>query len=159
MELYQMLQEFREESFEWIESMESSLLLLEKTKDSSAVIKEILRDIQALKSSVGLFALDDAFVMLRELENMVVRVSNGDFSFDENLITLLLSCCSHLRILIGETDSEWKGRDHVQIKNNETKLMSGIERYSAVPISSNHFRMHVPGMSESSHLQQQLLGF
>jgi len=152
MELYQMLPEFREESFEWIESMECSVLLLEKTQDSSTVIKELLGSIQSLKSSVGLFDLDDAFIMLGALENMMVRITDGDLSLDENIITLLLSCCSHMRILIGETDSDWRGRENLQIKNNEAALMSELEQYFGLPISSNNFIIQVPTMSAGNIL-------
>lgn len=131
MELYQMLPDFRIDSFEWIDSMEGYLLHLEDTPGCCAAINDLLRATRALKGSAGLFGLDSVVILARAMENVLVRVYEGEVPSDERLITLLLSCCSHMRTLIRQTSPDLAGRPYLKIKTTEAELLGQLEEYWA----------------------------
>ena len=108
MELYQMLPDFRIKSFECIDSMEGYLLHLEDTPGCRAAINDLFHAIYPLKESSALFGLDSVVALARAMENVLVRVGKGEMPSDESLITLLLSCCSHMRTLIRQTSTDLK---------------------------------------------------
>jgi two-component system chemotaxis sensor kinase CheA len=125
MELHQMLHDFRMESFEWIESMEGSLLHLKHTPGCRAAINDLFRAIHTLKESAGLFGLNEVIDLAHAMENVLARVCEGELSSDEPLVALLLSCCDHMRTLIGQTSSDWTGK----IETTEDELLGQLERY------------------------------
>ena len=129
MELYQMLPDFRRESFAWIDSMEGCLLHLEDTPGCCAAINDLLRVIHTLKESAGLFGLDGVVVLAGAMENVLFRVCEGEVASDEPLITLLLSCCSRMRMLIGQTGSDATGRPHLKIETTEVELLGQLDEY------------------------------
>lgn len=129
MELHQMLPDFRMESFESIESMVDSLRHLEDTPGCCAAINDLFRAINTLKESAGLFGLDSVVVLTRAMESVLARVCKGEVPSDEPLITLLLSCCAHMRTLIGQTSSDWTGRPHWKVETTEDELLGQLEGY------------------------------
>lgn len=129
MELHQMLPDFCMESLEWIESMEGALLHLEDTPGCCAAINDLLRTTHTLKEAVGLFGLDGVVVLARSMEDVLVRMCEGEVPSDEPLITLLLSCCEHIRALIGQTSPDWIGRPHQKIETTEDELLGQLEGY------------------------------
>jgi two-component system chemotaxis sensor kinase CheA len=124
MELHQLLTDFRMESFELIESMEESLLHLEGTPGYRAAINELFRAISRLKESASLFGLDRVIVLACAMEVVLVRVDRNELPSNEILITLLLSCCTHMRTLIGQTSATWMGKVYLKCETKEDELLS-----------------------------------
>jgi two-component system chemotaxis sensor kinase CheA len=132
MELHQLLPDFRTESFKWIESMEGSLLHLEDTPSCYAAINNLFGTIHTLKESAGLFGLNEIVVLVGAMENVLVRVCEGEVPSNEHLVTLLLSCCDHMRTLIGQTSSDWIGRPPLEIATAENALLGQLEGYQGL---------------------------
>ena len=133
MELYQMLPDFRTKSFEWIDSMEGYLLHLEDTPGCRAAINDLFRATYTLKESAGLFGLNGVVVLARAMESVLVRVCKGEMQSDEPLITLLLSCCSHMRTLVRQTSSDLADSPHLKIETTEIELLGQLEGISQKP--------------------------
>jgi len=129
MELHQMLSDFRMESLEWIESMERALLHLTDTPGCGAAINDLFRAIPHLTRSAALFELDGVVVIAHAMESVLVRVCKGEVPSDETLVTLLLSCCEHIRTLIGQTSSDWNGKPHLRVEITEDALLGQLEGY------------------------------
>jgi two-component system chemotaxis sensor kinase CheA len=109
--------------------MEGSLLHLEDTPGCCAAINDLLRAIHTLKSSAGLFGLDNVVVLACAMENVLIRVCEGEVPSDESLITLLLSCCSQMKTLIRQTSSDLVGRPHLKTETTEVELLGQLEEY------------------------------
>jgi len=129
MELHQMLSDFRTESFERIDSMERSLLYLANTPGCGAALNDMFRAMRTLTDSASLFGLGGVVALTRAMENVLVRVCEGEVPSDESLLTLLLSCCEHMRTLIGQTSSDWTGSPRWKIETTEDELLGRLEGY------------------------------
>lgn len=129
MELHQLLPDFRMNSFESIESMVNALLRLEAMPGCCIAINDLFHSIRNLKESASLFGLDEVVTLSGEMENALVLVYRGELASDEPLITLLLSCCAHMRTLIGQTNSDWTGRAHLTVESAGGELLSQLKNY------------------------------
>lgn len=131
MELYELLPDFRMESLEWIESMESSLLLLDDTPGCCVAINNLFREVCKLKASAGLYGLNSLVELACAMEKLLVCARDGDVSSDERLSTLLWSCCVHMRAMIEQTSSTWTGRQFSQRKTTVDDLLSQMEDFGS----------------------------
>jgi two-component system chemotaxis sensor kinase CheA len=107
MNLDDALQTFITESRELLEDMENALLNIDLAGDQSEAINAIFRAAHTIKGSAGLFSLDHIVAFTHVVENLLDAVRDGRLVLNDEMITLLLSCCDYLT---GMTDGLAAGR-------------------------------------------------
>jgi len=107
MNLDDALQTFITESRELLEDMENALLNIDLAGDQSEAINAIFRAAHTIKGSAGLFSLDHIVAFTHVVESLLDAVRDGRLVLNDEMITLLLSCCDYLT---GMTDGLAAGR-------------------------------------------------
>ena len=106
---------YKEEAYELLEVLESSLLELEDRKDDSELIDSIFRALHTIKGSGSMFGFDDIAAFTHEVETVFDMVRNNELTVTKELIDLTLSSQDHiLKMLNGEDDqkaSESRGNE------------------------------------------------
>ncbi|KAB2845206.1 MAG: chemotaxis protein CheA [Burkholderiales bacterium] len=98
MSLDQALQTFFAEARELLDSMEDSLLHLEREPANEEAINAIFRAVHTIKGSAGLFALDQLVAFAHAVENVLARLRKGELTADTSLVSLILQCRDHLAV-------------------------------------------------------------
>jgi len=100
MNLDQALQTFIVESRELLEDMENALLTIEQAEDPAEMVNAIFRAAHTIKGSSGLFGLDHIVSFTHVVENVLTQVRAGKLSITDRLVSLLLSCCDHIALMV-----------------------------------------------------------
>jgi two-component system chemotaxis sensor kinase CheA len=117
----ELMLDFFVEANQLIDSTEQALLKLEKQKNNADLVNEIFRFTHTLKGSARAVGMGEVALFTHEIENLIMQLQNGKLSVSSNLVTLLLECNDHARLMIeGLTDD----RD---AKFNSTKLLAAIK--------------------------------
>ena len=134
----QLLVSFLEEAKELIQSAETALLALDEQSTDADTINGLFRAMHTLKGSAGLFALDGFVRFSHQMENLIMRVRDGELILNGEMITALLSA---LDILRGEiTQLEQTGAPSALDEANPELLkllqMLGNSDMSALPATT-----------------------
>ena len=100
MNLDDALQTFVLESHELLVDMEHALLGMEQAEDKSEMVNAIFRAAHTIKGSSGLFGLDHVVAFTHVVESLLDKLRAGKLEIDAALVSLLLSCCDHMRALV-----------------------------------------------------------
>ncbi len=100
MNLDDALQTFVLESRELLVDMEHALLRIEQAQDRSEMVNAIFRAAHTIKGSSGLFGLDHVVAFTHVVENLLDQLRAGKLEIHAPLVSLLLSCCDHMRALV-----------------------------------------------------------
>lgn len=93
----QLLVSFLEEAKELIQSAETALLALDEQSADADTINGLFRAMHTLKGSAGLFSLDGFVRFAHQMENLIMRVRDGELVLNGEMITALLSALDILR--------------------------------------------------------------
>lgn len=96
----QLLTSFLEEARELIQSAESALLALDEQEADEDTIHGLFRSMHTLKGSAGLFSLDAFVHFAHEMENLIMRVRDGEFSLTPDMISSLLKALDVLSLAL-----------------------------------------------------------
>ena len=107
-------QAFREEAFELLGELETSLLELEEDPQNSEVINRVFRAMHTIKGSGAMFGFEDIASFTHEVETVFDLARNGQISVSKELLDLTLLARDHILAML-------EGEDH-----------SGEERARAV---------------------------
>jgi len=109
--MQQALNSFIEEARELIGQMECILLAAENGECEAEDLNALFRCAHTIKGSAGLFGLDQVVQFTHVVENVLVRLRNGEIGFTPELVTVLLDCQDHIAHLIEEV-AEGGGHDY-----------------------------------------------
>jgi len=93
----QLLVSFLEEAKELIQNAETALLALDEQSADADTINGLFRAMHTLKGSAGLFSLDGFVRFAHQMENLIMRVRDGELVLNGEMITALLSALDILR--------------------------------------------------------------
>ena len=107
---------FKEEAFELLTELESSLLALEKTPQDADLIAGIFRSMHTIKGSGAMFGFDEVASFTHHIETVYDLLRNNKIVADKALIDLTLAACDQIRQMIEgkEEISREKIEDHAQ---------------------------------------------
>src|SRR5690606_18582820 len=88
-----------------LEDMEVALLEVEQLEDRTETINRIFRAAHTIKGSGGLFGLEGVVEFTHVVENVLDRVRDGAVPISRELIGVMLNCCDHIGLLIGEVEA------------------------------------------------------
>ncbi len=93
----QLLISFLEEAKELIQHAETALLALDEQTADEDTINGLFRAMHTLKGSAGLFSLDSFVRFAHQMENLIMRVRDGELKLGEEMVGALLQALDVLR--------------------------------------------------------------
>ena len=152
------LASFMEEARELIAQMESILLAAENGECESEDLNALFRCAHTIKGSAGLFGLDEVVRFTHVVENVLVRLRNGEISFTPDLVSVLLDCQDHIAGLIEAIASGGE-----QSIARSDSLMTALEPWSkeskkAAPASASAVAVATEEVGEVSTSEHEKIG-
>ncbi|GBE02726.1 chemotaxis protein CheA [bacterium BMS3Abin08] len=95
---------FRDEAYELLAELETSLLELEDAPEDIEIIGRVFRAMHTIKGSGAMFGFDDIAAFTHEIETVFDLVRNGEISVTKELIDLTLSARDHIRTMLDASD-------------------------------------------------------
>lgn len=92
--------EFREESLELLEAMETSLMSIRENGMDDEMINAVFRAAHTIKGAAGMYKLDFIVEFTHIAENLLDRVRNAKIEMTDELGELLLACKDHMQDLV-----------------------------------------------------------
>jgi two-component system, chemotaxis family, sensor kinase CheA len=91
---------FKEEAYELLSDLETSLLALEETPDDTELIQGIFRAIHTIKGSGAMFGFDDIAHFTHEIETIYDKVRDKSMPVSKHLISLTLLAKDQIRLML-----------------------------------------------------------
>jgi two-component system chemotaxis sensor kinase CheA len=91
---------FKEEAFELLTELESSLLELEKCPEDADLIARIFRSMHTIKGSGAMFGFDDVASFTHDIETVYDLLRNKKIVAGKELIDLTLAACDQIRKMV-----------------------------------------------------------
>jgi len=98
-------QAFKEEAYELLSELESSLLELEERPDDSDLIGRVFRAMHTIKGSGSMFGFDDIASFTHEVETIFDMVRNGKLEVTKILINLTLAARDQIKLMLDNSDT------------------------------------------------------
>jgi len=98
-------QAFKEEAYELLTELESSLLELEERPDDQDLIGRVFRAMHTIKGSGSMFGFDDIAGFTHEVETIFDMVRNGKLQVTGRLVNLTLAARDQIRAMLDAADS------------------------------------------------------
>ncbi|HAS88766.1 MAG TPA: chemotaxis protein CheA [Desulfovibrio sp.] len=102
-------QVFKEEAYELLGELETSLLELEDVPDDMDIINRVFRALHTIKGSGSMFGFEAIAEFTHEVETIFDMVRNGELGITKTLLTFSLSARDHIYSMLespaGEVDS------------------------------------------------------
>jgi two-component system chemotaxis sensor kinase CheA len=95
---------FKEEAYELLTELESSLLELEETPDDMDIIGRVFRAMHTIKGSGAMFGFDDIAAFTHEVETVFDMVRNGLITVSPELIRHTLAARDRIKALLDAAD-------------------------------------------------------
>jgi two-component system chemotaxis sensor kinase CheA len=92
--------EFREESMELLEAMETSLVHIRENGMDDEAINAVFRAAHTIKGTAGMYKIDFVVQFTHIAENLLDQVRNGKVEMTDELGELLLECKDHMQNLV-----------------------------------------------------------
>ena len=102
----QYLQMFFDESEEYIQTLNESILALEQNPDNDDMINAIFRAAHSLKGMAATMGFDKLTDLTHKLENGLDKVRNGQIEIKEELIDLLFEGLDLINELVSDIKNE-----------------------------------------------------
>ncbi len=99
-------QVFKEEAFELLGELETSLLELEDVPDDMDLINRVFRALHTIKGSGSMFGFDAIAGFTHHVETTFDMVRNGDLPITKKLLTLALSSRDYIYTLLESSSGE-----------------------------------------------------
>jgi two-component system chemotaxis sensor kinase CheA len=132
-------QNFREEAYELLNSLEESLLELETEPNNPDEVSAVFRAMHTIKGSAAMFGFDDISSFAHSVENILDEVRDGSLPVNSQLINLTLKARDHIRTLLEE------GED----PDLEKEVLQGLQAYREkhLPTPGRHTFEEAPSTS------------
>jgi two-component system chemotaxis sensor kinase CheA len=104
-------QAFKEEAYELLAELETSLLELEERPDDVDLIGRVFRAMHTIKGSGSMFGFDDIAAFTHEVETIFDMVRNGKLQVTARLVNLTLAARDQIRAMLDAADEGGGGAD------------------------------------------------
>jgi two-component system, chemotaxis family, sensor kinase CheA len=95
---------FKEEAYELLAELESSLLELEERPDDADLIGRVFRAMHTIKGSGSMFGFDDIAAFTHEVETIFDMVRNGKLEVSKRLVNLTLAARDQIKAMLDCAD-------------------------------------------------------
>ena len=117
-------QAYKEEAYELLAELESSLLELEETPGDMDLIGRVFRAMHTIKGSGAMFGFDAIAAFTHEVETVFDMVRNGRMQVTRELVNLTLKARDLIRGMLDASDG---GGEPVEARETE-EVISGLRR-------------------------------
>src|SRR5512140_756540 len=105
-------QAFKEEAYELLSELETSLLTLEETPDDSETVGRVFRAMHTIKGSGAMFGFEDIAAFTHEVETVFDLVRKGEMAVTKELINRTLAARDRIKTrLDGDGGAEDSGAE------------------------------------------------
>ncbi|CAN2046691.1 two-component system, chemotaxis family, sensor kinase CheA [Candidatus Magnetomoraceae bacterium gMMP-1] len=127
-------QAYREEAYELLAELESSLLELEENPNDSELIGRVFRAMHTIKGSGAMFGFDDIAEFTHEVETAFDLVRDGKIAVTTQLVNLSLSARDQIKVMLDASDGGEKVDESVskEIISSFRKLISGNDELDEI---------------------------
>ena len=94
------IEAFKQEAFELLEVLESSLIDLETNPGDEELIGKVFRSLHTLKGSGGMFGFDDIAAFVHDIETVYDRIRNHQLTVNDRIIDITLKAGDHLLTML-----------------------------------------------------------
>ena len=101
---------YREEAYELLTELESSLLELEETPDDMELVDRVFRAMHTIKGSGAMFGFDDIAAFTHGVETVFDLVREGKIPVTKTLIDLTLLACDRIKKMVDGDASDEAGQ-------------------------------------------------
>ncbi len=106
---------FREEAYELLTELESSLLELEEMPQDGELIGKVFRAMHTIKGSGAMFGFNDIARFTHEVETVFDQVRNGTIFVTKELIDLTLRSRDCIRAMLDTSYDEGEGENEISV--------------------------------------------
>ncbi len=99
-------QVFKEEAYELLGELETSLLELEDVPDDMDIINRVFRALHTIKGSGSMFGFEAIAEFTHEVETVFDSVRNGELAISKSLLTLSLAARDHIYSMLESSSGE-----------------------------------------------------
>lgn len=124
-------QVFKEEAFELLSELETSLLELEDLPDDMDLINRVFRALHTIKGSGSMFGFEAIAGFTHHVENVFDMVRNGDLLITKELLTLVLASRDHIYAMLLSSTGEGDVGKSEDILEGLKKIVTGSTSESA----------------------------
>lgn len=141
---------FLTEATELLERMEMSLVELARSGSTPELINDIFRAAHTIKGTSGVFGFDRVVEFTHVMENLLDRIRAGKQDIDSDMVSLLLSCSDHIRLLVqlAVENSEPEAAD----QETHLRLLQGLQDYLESPAPKSELPVATPSGHSSARL-------
>ncbi|MBU0988085.1 MAG: chemotaxis protein CheA, partial [Proteobacteria bacterium] len=97
---------YREEAYELLTELETSLLGLEETPDDTDQIGRVFRAMHTIKGSGAMFGFDDIAGFAHEVETVFDRVREGKIIVSKEIVDLALAAKDQIKAMLDASDTK-----------------------------------------------------
>lgn len=106
MDMSQYKEMFVSEAREYLQNLNQSLLVLEKTPSEASVMQEIFRSAHTLKGMSASMGFKDMETLCHRMENLLDKVRNNQLSVDSELVNVLFECLDTLESMTDRIEAD-----------------------------------------------------
>jgi two-component system chemotaxis sensor kinase CheA len=96
---------FREEAYELLAELESSLLDLEESPDDNELVRRVFRALHTIKGAGSMSGFDEIADFVHEVEAVFDMVRSGDLSLTKNVLDHTVSACDLIRTMLDSPET------------------------------------------------------
>ncbi|MGE4293767.1 MAG: chemotaxis protein CheW [Desulfovibrio sp.] len=134
---------FREEAYELLIELETTLLELESRPDDMDIVNRVFRALHTIKGSGSMFGFDDIAEFTHEVESMFDMVRNGALQVSRPLLNQVFAVRDHIQRMLDEGGGDEVDADEAKVILNQLRsIASGeVEPETAEPDGSREIRL------------------
>lgn len=115
-------EDFLEESLQLLEDSEQAFLALENSKDDTELMDQIFRLAHNLKGTSRAVGFGDVAEFTHEMENLILKLKQGEMEITDSMVTLLLECNDHITNMINAL------REDIDASFNSDEIVAQIQK-------------------------------
>ncbi|OPY84000.1 MAG: Chemotaxis protein CheA [Syntrophorhabdus sp. PtaU1.Bin153] len=130
---------YKEEAYELLADLETSLLELEQSPDDQELVGRVFRAMHTIKGSGSMFGFDDIAAFTHEIETVFDLVRNGEMPVTKTLIDLTLRSRDCIRMMLEEKEGEEDLIHRIRLAFQELLLgtVGTTQNETAIPSSAS----------------------
>ena len=137
-------QAYKEEAFELLSELETTLLLLESSPQDMELINRVFRALHTIKGSGSMFGFDNIAEFVHDLESVYDMIRDGKLQVTKELIGLSLKAKDEIRCML-EEDNHANG---VSLNEGEKEEVSRLRGAIAAQLNAAPSCVNAPAPAE-----------
>ncbi|KGP74008.1 chemotaxis protein CheA [Pontibacillus yanchengensis] len=137
MEMSQYLEVFIEESKEHLQTVNDSLLSLEKNPEDLTIVSEIFRAAHTLKGMSATMGYQDLANLTHKMENVLDAVRNQQIEVDSNILDIVFDAVDDLEAMVTDISAGGSGERNVEVVVGKLKRIEQGEKPADVQQSND----------------------